>query len=118
MLPDNELNAIRAELEALCFPSVGYLLTKTSVSDGMGGGTVTWGTVGTVACRIDRASAGYERQSGGGIESWQGWVLSLTHDTTITEAYRVVVGSSTFAVKAVDPEKSLNAVLRVYMEQI
>lgn len=118
MLPDSELNAIRAELEALTMPTTCYILAKTSVSDSMGGFTDTWGTVGTAACRLDRASTGYERQSGGGVDAWQGWVLSLAHDTTITEAYRVVVGSSTFAVKAVDPEKSLNAVLRVYMEQI
>ena len=118
MLPDSELNALRAEIEALTMPTTCYMLAPTRVSDSMGGGTVTWGTVGTAACRLDRASTGYERQSGGGVDAWQGWVLSLPHDTTINETYRVVVDTSTFAVKAVDIEKSLNAVLRVYMEQL
>ena len=50
MLPDNELNAIRDELERLTMPGTAYILSGTLASDGMGGFTTTWGTASTVKC--------------------------------------------------------------------
>jgi len=118
MLPDSELNAIRDELERLTMPGTAYILSGTLASDGMGGFTTTWGTASTVKCRLDRTGTGYEKASGGGVEPWQGWVLSLPHDTSVTVTNRVKVASTTYAVKAVDSAKSLNCVLRVYLEEI
>ncbi|HQO98929.1 MAG TPA: hypothetical protein PLF72_14395 [Anaerolineaceae bacterium] len=118
MLPDSELNAIRDELERLTLPETAYILSGTLTSDGMGGYTATWGTASTVKCRLDRTNTGYEKASGGGVEPWQGWVLSLPHDTSVTVTNRVKVASTTYAVKAVDSAKSLNCVLRVYLEEV
>lgn len=111
-----ELAAIRADIATL-LPDTANILSKTEVPDGSGGVTVTWGTAtAAVACRIDPAR-GREMDIGGQVQAFYGWVLTLPHGTTITNANRVEVNGGTFAVVSADPEKSWKASVRAYLER-
>ena len=115
-LSSDDLEYMRDCIESL-LPGTAYLLSLTVGSDGYGGITETWGTAGTVACRIDSKTIS-EPTQGGAIQPQHGFVLTVPHDTTITEAYRVVVGSETYTVTSVDSDKSWNACIRKYLERV
>ncbi len=117
LLDSNELEYIRAEIESM-LPDLCNILSATLVSDGAGGMSETWGTVGVaVACRLD-SLRGIENLQGARIAPQHGYVLTLPHDKVIDTEDRVEVGTHTFTVTSVDLEKSWAGCVRVYLEII
>jgi head-tail adaptor len=117
MLTSSELEYMRDSLEDL-LPDTCNILSSTFASDGAGGMTETWGTVGAaIACRLD-AIKGNESIQGARLAPQHAYVLTLAHDTTIDTESRVEVGSHTFTVVSVDEEKSWSGCTRVYLERI
>jgi hypothetical protein len=103
---DDEIADVRAEIAGLLCDTYAVLRT-TSVSDGMGGQTVTTSTSSTGACRLD------QYQSGAGTEQVIAEQLDTINPTTIilpwtadvTPADRLVVnGTRTFDVAAVNTD--------------
>lgn len=115
---DNTMLAAMREAIAELLPDTGYILTRTYVSNGMGGGSYTWGTSSAVSCRID-IQQGREQVTGGAVQAFSRTILSLPYDTTITEANRFLHNSVTYAV-VVPPntDQSWIAVKRVELERV
>lgn len=119
MLSSDELSSIRADI-ALMLPDTCNLLSASQSPDSYGGVTETWGTVtgGTaVPCRLDYKS-GTRMLTGGAIQSYTGWMLTLPYSTTITTGYRVQHGGYTYTVKVVEDDKSWKASTRAQVERI
>lgn len=116
MLSNTELTQMRADVADL-MPDTCNILSLTTVPDGQGGQTETWGTATAgVACRID-AYRGKEMVSSDSLKPFNTYVVTVPYDTTITPANRVEKGSDTYNVTAVDTEKSWPVVRRVYVER-
>ena len=97
-------------------PGTCYILSYTLASNGAGEMLPTWGTAGTVDCRLD-AKTGNEQLQGGAIRPKFEYVITLPYGTTIAETNKVVVGSDTFNVTSIDAEKSWSACVRAYLER-
>ena len=115
-LTTTDLNAMRGAISDL-LPDTCYVLSKTSVPDGFGGVTDTWGTAATYACRADYVS-GQEIAVGGKVTPFTGYVFSLPHNAVVSEVNRILHGSITYAVKSVSDDKSWKIVTRVYVETV
>lgn len=116
MLTDADLHDMRAAIGEL-LPATCHILSLTQTSDGQGGFTDTWGTAVTSSCRLDY-KRGDERIFGATNQPYTGFVLSLPWDTTITQANRVKIGSTSYNVLMVDNNKSWTAVVRCTLEAI
>lgn len=114
----NMLAAMRTAISEL-LPDTCSILSLTSVSDGAGGQTETWGTASSgVSCRLD-VTLTRELLTGGAIQPYIKTMLSVPYDTTITENNRVVHNSVTYAVVAPpNTNQSWNAVKRVELERV
>lgn len=105
------------QLRGLAFfalSETGYILAGSITSDGGGGGTTTWGTTGTVACRIyPLATTGVSRFVGGAINEESTHMVRMPAGATITLENRIVVGSrGTFDV-LMAPERTDQPTTRV-----
>jgi len=116
MFSNAELTSMRATLAEL-MPDSCAILSVTNTPDGQGGQTQTWGTVtASVQCRLD-PFRGKEVMVGDARQPFNGYVLTLPHDTTITAANRVILGTSTYNVTSVDLNKSWAITRRAYVEK-
>jgi len=117
MLTSAELTQMRADVAEM-LPDTCNLLTVTRTSDGQGGITDTWGTATTgVACRLDPLR-GRESVQGAALQAQYSYILTLPYDTTITNAYRVEIGTAVYDVKAVDQGKSWAVSMRAFVERV
>ena len=119
MLPigDGEIESIRAEIER-ALPDTCDILALTRTSDGAGGWTETWGTaVAHVPCRLDPLR-GAESEGGGGLRSYQGYMLTLPYSTAVTAANRVQVGTVVYAVTGLAGGRSWGASARATIERV
>jgi hypothetical protein len=99
-------------------PDTCNILSPTNSADGEGGVTTTWGTTGTaIACRLD-AQQGREQVSGGAIEPFTAYKLSLPYNAVVGYNNRVQLGTVLFEVKGLNPSQSWNAVVRVDLERL
>lgn len=111
------LSAMRDAIESL-LPDTCNTLSPTHSADGQGGVTTTWGTVGTaLACRLDVIQsrgvlAGGEQNTGGAIQAYASYMLSVPYDTALEESYRVEHNGNLYAVKTVNNNQSWKAVVR------
>lgn len=111
------LAAMRTAISEL-LPDTCHILSPTNTADGMGGATTAWGTAGTsISCRLDVVQ-GREQLTGGAIQPYTSYMLSLPYDTTVTQDYRVSHSGTTYAVKSVNLNQSWNAVVRVELERL
>ena len=118
-LSADELNQMRDDIEEL-LPDTCSILSMSYVSDGQGGLVETWGTAtgGTaVSCRID-FNSGSEILASEAVQPFSRAMLSVPYDTTITTANRVLWGSYTFNVVAVNLNQSWNVVRRAVLEEV
>lgn len=117
-----ELSAMRSIITNNSLPDVCDILSLTRVSDGQGGYTETWGTAtASVACRLDPERGQYigtETTVASRLEPYSTWMLSVPHDTTLTVANRVQVGSATYNVIGVDGGRSWALVKRATLEKV
>ena len=116
MLPANELAQLRSDILAT-LPDTCDILSVTRTSDSNGGWTEAWGTASeAVACRMDH-KVGREMLSGGAVQTYQGNMLTLPYDATVSTANRILYGGNYYNVLAVS-EGSALAVLRVMVERV
>lgn len=91
-------------LRGLAFFSLselGYSQALTTVSDGGGGGTASWTSGGTIACRIDPLGGADARVIGGRIDERSTHVVTIPAGGTIpTDARFAIIGRGTFEVTA------------------
>lgn len=95
-----------AELRGLLYLSLTELAdiyALTSVDDGGGGATVTWGTAGTaIPCRVDPLLTGAEGFAGGRVADRSTHLVTMPPGTPVAAPNRVAVqGRGTFEVTAV-----------------
>lgn len=110
---------MRSWVENNAMPDTCNILSATLASDGMGGFTTTWGTAtANVPCRLDRVNTGLETQTGGAVELFQEWVLTMPYDETISTQNRIGTGGHIYEVTGVDDDKSWPVTIRVYLEPI
>lgn len=101
MLPvsDWEIEQIRADIEGL-LPETVHRLTETRTGDGQGGWTSTWGTAATTTGRLDAVS-GNEQLTGGAVQSYHRYWLTLPAATTALTTDRWKVGGATYSTVSV-----------------
>ena len=111
------LAAMRSAISQL-LPDTCNIVTITNTADGEGGVTKTKGTTGTaIACRLD-VKQGRELVSGGAIEPFTSYKMSLPYDTTVAYSNIVEHNSVAYTVVGINPNQSWNAVVRVDLERI
>jgi SPP1 family predicted phage head-tail adaptor len=111
-----ELAALRNDILAL-LPDTCDILSVTRTADGYGGFGETWGTASAaVACRMDHKT-GAEQLAGGAVQTYQGNMLTLPYNATITTANRVKFSGNNYNVLAVS-EGSDIAVKRITVERV
>lgn len=78
----------------------GVLYRGSATSDGGGGGTVAWSTVGTTVCRLDAATDRDRRTTGGRVDERATHTVTYPSGslTVEPEDQLVVAGRGTFAV--------------------
>lgn len=116
MLTSAELAQMRADIAQL-LPDTCYIVTLTNVSDGQGGVTSSRGTAGPYACRLD-VIQGREQVTGGAIQPYTSYMLSLPYDTAIVSTNLVNHNGVDYAVKPPNTNQSWIAVKRVELEKI
>lgn len=116
ILSDSELDAIKADVLTM-LPDTGYILTRTLAPDGFGGNNTTWGTASTTACRLDWKS-GNEGLSGGGKQSYTGWMVTIPISVTITTRDNIKINGDVYNVKSIDPEKSWQVSTRCKVDKV
>lgn len=115
-LTNLELSIMRDSIELL-LPDTCNVCTITNVPDGEGGSTQTRGTSGTsIACRLD-VIQGREQITGGAIQPYISYVLSLPYDTTVGLTNIIEHGGVDYQVKSVNLNQSWVAVRRVELER-
>jgi hypothetical protein len=118
-----ELTNIRNSIDDL-LPDTGYILSKgTATSNGAGGLSAAWGTAGTVSYRLDSRitqsqGGGKEEVKSASLLPFHTFILTLTHDATITTAnmFKDKDGTS-YNVTSVDNGKSWNGSVRCIVEK-
>jgi hypothetical protein len=121
-LTSAELAEIRSAINEL-MPDTCTLLTPVNTSDGEAGYSTSWVTAqSNVPCRLDSKlgvieAKGQEKLTAGAINYFHTYVLTLPYNTTITEQYRVQMGSDFYLVKSVDYDKSWIASVRAFVER-
>jgi head-tail adaptor len=101
MLRTGDLSRMRT-VAGSALPDTGTIHSQAYVSDGGGGGTVTWTAAGTVPCRVaPLMTGGVEQVTGGRISPTADTVITLRHDATITPSSRLVANGGTYNVEHV-----------------
>lgn len=101
MLSASQLAGMRATTER-ALPETCVIERKTTVSDGGGGTTDTWGDHATsVPCRIAPVAGGETGMAGDRILDETTHVVTLPSGQDITEADRIVLDSRTYEVTQV-----------------
>ena len=112
----SELARIQDDIDAL-LPDTASILSVSYTPDGYGGLTESWGTVTTSVCRIDPLS-GNEAVTGGAVQPYHAYQLTLPHSATLTTEERIKIGTTTYSVKSVDNGKSWSASVRAVLEVV
>ncbi len=118
LLTAAEIEQMQADFEDVALPDTCNILSVTRTYDGQGGYTDTWGTAtASVACRLDYRT-GFETLSGGAVQPYTGWYVTVPHDTSLTSANRVQVGTISYNVVDVDEGHSWELFLRARVEKV
>jgi hypothetical protein len=113
----SELQRIREDITRDLLFDTCDIITVTKTPDGFGGVIETLGTASaSIACRMDHKS-GVSVLAGGELATFQGNMLTLPYDTTITTTNRVLYGGAYYSVISVS-EGSWLGVKRAEVEKI
>lgn len=100
MLTDNELEEMR-DVAARALPGTAVIsLGGTLVSDGGGGGSISYNSGGTVACRVAPIS-GTERALADRISSDAEFIITLPHDANVTTDAKLAIDGTNYSVEAI-----------------
>lgn len=109
--------AIMRETIELLLPDTCVICTITNTPDGEGGITQSRATTtADVPCRLD-VMQGREQVTGGAIQPYIAYKLSLPYDTTVSQANIIEHDSVDYHVKSVNLSQSWGAVVRVDLER-
>jgi len=87
-------------------PDKCIILNPITAVDTQGATSQTWGTVtANSRCRLDYKSGG-TGGAGASLQLYNGYALTLPHDVTIGEGYRVSYGGDLYNVTEIDQDKS------------
>lgn len=115
---DTAMFAAMRDAISTLLPDTANICSITNTPDGEGGVTQTRGTTGTaIACRLD-VIQGREQLSGGAIQPYTSYMLSLPYDATVAPANIIEHSSVDYAVKSVNRGQSWKAVVRVELERM
>lgn len=98
-------------------PGTAVIHRYTSVPDGQGGSTDTYGPIGTVSCRISPLY-GSEPVRGDRLTTIQGRALTVPANTSIIPKDRVVESGTTYEVVNVDSPRSYEITRRAEIAEI
>lgn len=88
-------------LQWLAFTDTGWSLTRTYTDDGGGGGTASWASGGTVACRIDPLTRMTAGETAGRIDERSTHLVTTTAGAAINADSRfAIAGRGTFEITA------------------
>lgn len=111
-LSAQDLAMIRA-VQNEYYPDTCTILSPGTARTSGGGYTDAWGTAASnVACRFRVIQAGGEARHGYSLRPETGYVLTLASTITLTTAYRVVVGSTTYNVESVNSDENWKTCIR------
>lgn len=117
MLTQCEIDDLRTEFIVQAMPDTCHILSRTLSVDTMGAPVETWGTASyNVPCRLDHVKGG-EAITGGAIQPFYSYMLTLPFGTGITSLNRVKHDAITYAVKSVSSGSQV-ACLRCELEKI
>jgi head-tail adaptor len=113
-----EIAQMRTDLETL-LPDTCVISTVSYASDGAGEWVPTWTAAGTVNCRLDPVVRGFEEiVSGGAIQPFRHYMLTLPYDAPITSASRVRVGGIDYNVVGLSANNSWALDTRAKLEKV
>jgi hypothetical protein len=116
ILTAEELAAMRGDIELL-MPDTCTINQINNTADGAGGFTKGTVNLGTSICRLD-VIQGREQLTGGAIQAYTHYMLSLPWDETVAYANQIQVSSINYAVKSVNLGQSWKGVVRVELERL
>jgi SPP1 family predicted phage head-tail adaptor len=116
LLSAAELDQMRADLETL-LPDTCIIASVSYVSNGAGEWVPTWTDAGSVACRLDPIR-GSEKISGGAIEAFNGYILTLPYNAVIVPTNRVTVNGTDYNVTSVTIGDSWKLDTRCQIERL
>lgn len=105
LLTDGELAILRTQVLGL-LPDSAVLMRASETTDSYGNVVPAWGTVGTVAARIDPyRMTGQDVRAGqeAGASYYQ---LTLPYNAGMTDGDRVVIGGNTYELKQMTQDHS------------
>lgn len=118
MLTQAELDAMR-QLQQSAMPDTATVQRATTSTNDIGEALQTWANVGTYNCRVARTGVRpQETEASGALAVEDEWVITFPHDADVQEGDRVVVGGSTFDVRAVENARSWLTALRVRVVRV
>lgn len=107
------------QLEHATQPETVEILACTSVSDGMGGSTETWGVVASLQGRLQASTKEPASVNlGSGLEVRQLWEVVLPAGTTIAATARLRINGQSYAVVADDRERSYSTSVHVLCYEV
>lgn len=119
MLSAAELASIRAA-SAEWFPNTAYVLRNSGTQNAIGGQIASWGTIGTITCRVREDGQGNEVDgvAQSGLVADQEWEIVVSYDDDVTVEDRLVIDGNTYHVtgsssgRSSAPDMRLTAVRR------
>ena len=115
-LSSADLAAMRDDIGEL-LPDSCCILTVTRTPDGQGGSSESWAAGGDIDCRLDMIQ-GSEPLSGGALQPFTRYILSLPWNTTVTNANRVLHSGVTYSIQSVNNNQSWIGVRRCMLEVV
>ena len=96
MLTDDELASMRSTLND-SLPGTAIVQTSTWVSDGGGGGTISWVASGTFDCRISPTS-GKQEEFGDRLQPEGEYIVTLPSDAQVSVDEQMAIENRVFTV--------------------
>lgn len=111
MISASELTKMQATLTA-SMPGTVTISRVTLTSDGMGGMSESWSTVGTAVARVSPTGAGLDDIVGGEVLNQTPWVVTVPVATSVTERDRIIYAGQTFEVIRTNNPRSWDTCIR------
>lgn len=99
-------------------PTTGYLRARSLAGDGQGGQREIWGDPVTVSCRLAPMSKEDAARYAERLGAASGWVVTVTHDTSVNVYDKITIGSYEYRVLGTQVDESWLTALRAYCARL